>query len=384
MFTCEFCNKEYSSLSSLNYHKKTAKFCLNLQSEKNQVCKQNTFECEFCEKIFIVKSTLLSHLQVCKKKKEKEIEEEKTKIIKQKNEFENSSDKKIKELNILLKSEKEKNTKLKEENISLKIELKTEIKNKDKQIEDYKLIIDKLHKEHKHEIAMMTERLTARTITTNNTIVNTYNGIDFSQSRFDKHIEDNYTFELYEKHQEGVKIIFLDFLYFNENIHCVVTDDSRDKIKVTDNTYRNHKFITFNQLYSLCQESKKLVEILDKHATEFFKKPDTNPLFPLHEEVKDRSLNFKEKGLKFIFNKIKGIINSNNENRVPSLSIEQKNNNELIEEKTNEISENTENNDIYYNISITPPKDKFNRPLDLFSEEADEKAREYREKFGSN
>ena len=36
-FICEYCNKSYSSLSNLNYHRKTAKFCIEKRnSEKNK------------------------------------------------------------------------------------------------------------------------------------------------------------------------------------------------------------------------------------------------------------------------------------------------------------------------------------------------------------
>ena len=38
---CEFCNKQYNNLSSLNYHQKTAKFCLKLQLAKQEVNSNN-------------------------------------------------------------------------------------------------------------------------------------------------------------------------------------------------------------------------------------------------------------------------------------------------------------------------------------------------------
>ena len=55
---CEYCNKELSSIISLRNHKKTAKYCLKIQSElglleDNENIKKGVKEqCNFCENIF--------------------------------------------------------------------------------------------------------------------------------------------------------------------------------------------------------------------------------------------------------------------------------------------------------------------------------------------
>lgn len=82
---CEFCNKKLSNLSSLNYHKKTAKYCLKIQNEKvsqNEKCniknpeisglgeeileyklnKKNEI-CQLCNKEFSTKKHLIQHLK---------------------------------------------------------------------------------------------------------------------------------------------------------------------------------------------------------------------------------------------------------------------------------------------------------------------------------
>jgi hypothetical protein len=64
---CEYCKKEFSSKSSLNNHKKTAKFCLKLQNKKEDDI--NNFKCEYCDKIFTSKQPLLTHLNTCKHRK---------------------------------------------------------------------------------------------------------------------------------------------------------------------------------------------------------------------------------------------------------------------------------------------------------------------------
>lgn len=72
---CEYCNKELSSIVSLKNHKKTAKYCLKIQSEKG-LLENEDFEkkeiiefkeqCNFCEKYFSNKSNLKNHLkQIC-------------------------------------------------------------------------------------------------------------------------------------------------------------------------------------------------------------------------------------------------------------------------------------------------------------------------------
>ena len=69
---CEHCDKEFSSKSSLNYHQKTAKYCLEKQGKKNE-----NFKCYYCDKMFTTRQKLTDHQsQTCKTiKKNKEDEE---------------------------------------------------------------------------------------------------------------------------------------------------------------------------------------------------------------------------------------------------------------------------------------------------------------------
>ncbi len=62
-FVCEFCKKSFRSLSNLNYHKKSAKYCLTLQNKKS------TCVCTYCDKVFANNYTLQTHLTTCKNKK---------------------------------------------------------------------------------------------------------------------------------------------------------------------------------------------------------------------------------------------------------------------------------------------------------------------------
>ena len=78
---CEFCNKIFSSKSSLNNHQKTTKYCLKLQGKLEE---EGNFICDYCKKTFTVKTNLISHHGICKekefndnfKKREEELQKE--------------------------------------------------------------------------------------------------------------------------------------------------------------------------------------------------------------------------------------------------------------------------------------------------------------------
>ena len=93
MLSCKFCKNEYKSISSLNCHIKTAKFCITLQKELS-VNNTNTITsakkikvCTFCNKDFSLKSHFDTHVKTCKSRKEyieNKSQEEKT-ILKNNN-----------------------------------------------------------------------------------------------------------------------------------------------------------------------------------------------------------------------------------------------------------------------------------------------------------
>jgi hypothetical protein len=62
---CDFCNTNFKNISSLNHHKKTAKFCLKIQDKYiNEIYKD--FKCDLCDKLFTTKQSLNNHLISCK------------------------------------------------------------------------------------------------------------------------------------------------------------------------------------------------------------------------------------------------------------------------------------------------------------------------------
>jgi hypothetical protein len=92
LFKCNYCDKIFSSKTTLTHHQKTAKFCLNKQGLNN-----TDFKCSYCLKILSTYPRLNTHLSICKKKKDED---------KKLNNY-NEADIKLKEYQIKLKEKEE-------------------------------------------------------------------------------------------------------------------------------------------------------------------------------------------------------------------------------------------------------------------------------------
>lgn len=73
---CEYCKQDYINLSTLKFHQKSAKFCLQIQKKLNNSITIQEFNCEYCFKKFTLKQSLQDHLNTCKKLKEIKSENE--------------------------------------------------------------------------------------------------------------------------------------------------------------------------------------------------------------------------------------------------------------------------------------------------------------------
>lgn len=159
MSICEYCKKEYSNLSALNHHQKTAVFCLKIQksltslsntnlSLNNEENKTNNLTiCEYCNKDFSTKFKLASHLHICKQKE----------IYNLKKEYELKLENSKKEYELIISSLKKEHKK--------EIETKNEyIQSLNKQINTY---IEKTTSNMGNNNSVST--------TNNNNIVNTIN-----------------------------------------------------------------------------------------------------------------------------------------------------------------------------------------------------------------
>jgi len=63
MYNCEYCKTVFKSISSLNLHKKRAKYCLNIQNKNIE-----DFICEYCGNNFTSKQNVNKHMIICKDK----------------------------------------------------------------------------------------------------------------------------------------------------------------------------------------------------------------------------------------------------------------------------------------------------------------------------
>lgn len=93
---CEFCSKFFSSISSINHHKKTAVYCLNIRNNIDSTKNANSkllpayrHSCDKCLKKFTTKDSMAKHSTICKvvnieqlvKSHVSQIQEYKTKLL---------------------------------------------------------------------------------------------------------------------------------------------------------------------------------------------------------------------------------------------------------------------------------------------------------------
>ena len=71
---CEFCKSKLKTVSSLNYHKKNNKKCLEIQNQILEEVDSALVKCEYCNKNFS-SSKKNRHLEICKERQKKNIDE---------------------------------------------------------------------------------------------------------------------------------------------------------------------------------------------------------------------------------------------------------------------------------------------------------------------
>ena len=96
---CSFCKKVFGSKTALEHHKKTAKYCLEIQG----INSIENFECLYCKKHLSTNERLLTHNIICKEKKKQENIEKEKKIESTFYEQKKYYEEKIKEKDSLLK-----------------------------------------------------------------------------------------------------------------------------------------------------------------------------------------------------------------------------------------------------------------------------------------
>lgn len=114
--TCQYCDREFSSLSNLKYHQKHARYCL--QNRSNGVMEGT--KCDFCKKILGSKYNLQLHHKTCPEKKVNSV---KLRLNRKKKDVKSLSEE-IEASKLTIQKLKDENLlaikKLKNENLSLK------------------------------------------------------------------------------------------------------------------------------------------------------------------------------------------------------------------------------------------------------------------------
>ena len=193
---CCFCNKKYSNNSTLNYHQKTAKFCIKIQNNKSEISEENIFNCIYCNKIFSNKHRLNSHKLICKEIKNKNFEE----LIN--------------------------NLKQKDEQIKL---FENEVSSLKTQLEIYKKISEDNHECIK-DIAKQPKTYTQQIQNNNNKYLN-LTPLNLTAEYVKDQVENNFTKNNFLEGQKGVAEFVFDNLLKDENgkTKYICDDSSRHK-----------------------------------------------------------------------------------------------------------------------------------------------------------
>jgi hypothetical protein len=228
---CEFCNKEFASKSAVNHHKKTAKYCLEIQGKTN-----NNYICEYCSKNYSTKNYLVEHYNTCTSKLFKTLEDENkalkikiTKLTKINKELEIHSVE-----NKVLKSQ---NSKLKKQNDKLEKELDNN-KAENNLLKGRLSVLDKDHQIITN-LAQQPKNTTTNTANTTNNILSIqtpldFNNIDKLKNIIDEKYNDSYLFE----GQKGIAKFAVEHILTDENgnLSYICTDPSRHIFKYKDSS----------------------------------------------------------------------------------------------------------------------------------------------------
>ena len=284
---CNFCNKVFSSKSSLNTHQRNTKYCLKLQGN----IKENNFECNFCNKKFTSKQYLSIHTNSCNKEinlilkeKEKEYEErlkEKEKecqerLKEKEKECQERLKEKVKECQEKLKEKErdcEEKLKIKEiehdyqEKLKIK-EIEHNLKEKNAELKGQLMSLKEDH-ETLREIAKQ-----PKNTTTNNNTLNITSSIDFDNiDKIKDVIQNDFNINYAINGQKGIARFVKDKLLKDENgnLLYICTDPSRQIFKYKDNKGEIRKDVEAKKLTDYIVDGgikKKTVDVANEWYTD--------------------------------------------------------------------------------------------------------------------
>ena len=282
---CDFCNKTFSSISSLNYHKETAKYCLKIQGKDiKDILEQ--YKCKNCNSLFTNKHNLNHHVELCNKKyesKEQEITNYKdmyTSLFKELNEFKLLLLEKDLEIKEVYKIVSEKDLEIKE---VYKI-----VSEKDRKINELTNTITEIAKQPKIENnnTTMTHKNTNNTtnIKGNQTIQNILADRKVYEKNTNReHIisiaKDNDMEKYFWKGQKGVAQFFVD--------HIVKTDDGKMIICCTDKSRHHFRHINEKNQIGEDIEARNFTEKVSGPIKEVVEEVYNN----IQKDIEDKMVN---------------------------------------------------------------------------------------------
>jgi hypothetical protein len=222
---CEYCGTIFSNSSSLNLHKKRAKYCIKIQNSLGIITEnRNFFKCNMCSKELTEKNNLLYHL--------------KNKCMKDLLVINDYLKDNINEKDEIIKNILNDNTKYKEEIIKLKS------------------ICNILESDHKNiqEIAKQPKNITNN----NNKTLNLINSLNLSDTEQIKNvIDNNYNLEYIFSGQKGCAKFALENIIKddNGNLKYICSDPSRYVYKFKDENGNIQKDVDAKKLTNLLVES---------------------------------------------------------------------------------------------------------------------------------
>jgi hypothetical protein len=229
---CEYCDKSFLNKSTLRHHQKTAKYCLEKQGINNQV-----YKCQFCSTYLTTRNRLKTHVQICKEKQKKDIDEKesivKTKYKKELKELEKKLEKTEDKFEA---QKKEYEEKLEQQKKEYEEKLERQKKEYDDNINRLELKLEKL------ENAVIDNSKkpsgTTQTNTTNNIIVTNNNTLNLTdKDMINEIVNEKLTQNYICNGQRGLAKFAYDNILTDENgnlkYKCV--DPSRQNFEFTNN-----------------------------------------------------------------------------------------------------------------------------------------------------
>ena len=214
---CDFCKKVFLTKNSLQHHKKTAKYCLEIQGNVME-----DYKCLYCKKCLSTNERLITHTAICKERKRKENTEKEEKIEKDLNEQKKYFQNKIKEIEARYQQQ------IKEKDIYLS--------SFEEKLKESKEIIQKLEtKLEKFEDSVLskTEKkpiLTTTNNTTNIVINNNYLNLN-DIPKMSAFLEEKMDKEVVAGGQKGLALLLTNTV-LKDKYKCV--DPSRQNFEFTN------------------------------------------------------------------------------------------------------------------------------------------------------